>query len=480
MKTAGLVLDFYDDPKSEILKKSFPTPESLPEVIKTAHILSQEELDILRDEAFALVLTNEGKAMRKFACVDAGNTLLSALYFLENKDSLPEEAQKVAMANIMDRCEEFGFELKSIEKIAAHRERPPTAEQKGATRSRDPMHQPLVGDEADWAERTNLVSVRGGADSGRVIPMANQMKTASVKTAHYQDSMNEYGERPDDSASKAMERGKSQEKKIGFLDSHHKLNPGSKPPKKKEKDSNADCGYTKMGQAVDVSDLSAPVKIEKQAASRLALGVYPLDRYNDVKAAVGYFTENYFSFSPEDRHEFAVKTAARAQELGIATTDILDRYGSTGYSPDVEAHLANRRAVAPEHKELWDTLQEKRAGIEPEEFAKLLAEADKATGVDLLYGGEAQDAYYATFGELSKEANDVTWNWQSNTGDYVSADMLKRLALDGRPFVAKQFEPALAAAFSKDPITIFESLPDLQKKVLARLAAQEFDGVHTN
>ncbi len=50
----------------------------------------------------------------------------------------------------------------------------------GSGMVRDPMIQPLVGDEADWAARTNLVSVRGGADSGRVIPTANQMKTASL------------------------------------------------------------------------------------------------------------------------------------------------------------------------------------------------------------------------------------------------------------------------------------------------------------
>jgi hypothetical protein len=51
----------------------------------------------------------------------------------------------------------------------------------GAGKQRDPMAQPLVGDESDWAARTNLVSVRGGADSGRVIPTANQMKTAGLK-----------------------------------------------------------------------------------------------------------------------------------------------------------------------------------------------------------------------------------------------------------------------------------------------------------
>lgn len=457
MKTAGVVLDFYDDLKGELLKRSFPTPEALPEVVKTAHILSSEERDILRDEAYALVLLNEGKTLRKFACVDAGNTLLSALYFMENKDSLPEEAQKVASANIQAWCEYFELPLRDIEKIAGKKERPADASSGGQARSRDPMHQPLVGDEANWAERTNLVSVRGGADSGRVIPMANQMKTASGD-------------------------------KVDYLKDFHKLNPEADPRKSKngtkhhwakEKEEKDACGE-KCANVVDISGLSAPIKVKKASAENMALGRYPLDSYGDVKAAVQYFTENYLEFTPEQRHEFAVKTAARANELDIPTSESLDRYGSTEYAPDVEAHLANRRAISPDHKEVWDALQEKRASIDPEAFVKLLAEADEVAGVNWLYGGEAADPYYATFGGNKAKEASAAWSWQSRTGDYVSGDQLRRLALNGRPLVEKQFDRGLASAFSKDPITIFESLPDLQKKILARLASQEFDGTPNN
>ena len=106
MKTAGVVFDFYDDPAGSLLKKTFPSLEELPEIVKEAHILSEEEREVLRDEAYALVMINEGKTLRKFACVDKGNTFLSALYFIENRDKLPEEAQKIASANIFAACEE--------------------------------------------------------------------------------------------------------------------------------------------------------------------------------------------------------------------------------------------------------------------------------------------------------------------------------------------------------------------------------------
>src|SRR3990172_9507136 len=118
MKTSGVVLDFYDDPNGSLLKKAFPTVDVLPDLVKTAHILSSEERDVLRPEAFALIMANEGKLLQKFACVDAGNTFLSCLYFEENADRLPEEAVKLAAVNLVSVCEEFGFEPTDFVKTA--------------------------------------------------------------------------------------------------------------------------------------------------------------------------------------------------------------------------------------------------------------------------------------------------------------------------------------------------------------------------
>lgn len=450
MKTAGVVLDFYDDMAGTLLKESFPTPDSLPEIVKTAHILSAEERDVLRDDAFALVLVNEGKTLRKFACVDAGNTLLSALYFTENMDSLPVEAQKVAAANIIAACHEFGLPLRSLEKIAGVPNPKGTA--KGVARTRDSMLQPLAGDEADWSQRTNLTSVSGGQDAGRVGSTAGTLKTAMPK-----DDIN--------------------------LDSHHKLNPGSKPAKKKEKDANGDyCApMPKMANHVDVSALEAPLKVKKASAQHLALGRYPLDSYADVKKAVEFFDENYLQMTPADRHEYAVKTASRAEDLGIQFGHMLERYGSVEYSLDLDAHMANRRAVAPDFRTTWMELQEKQASVSPDEFVQLLLEADKKASLNWEYGGEVQDAYYATFGGNKEKDAHIAWSWKGGpNGELVNADQLKRLALNGHGIVCKQFDSDLAKAFSKDPITIFESLPMTHKVILSRLANQEFDGTPNN
>lgn len=103
-KISGLVLDVFDDPTGEILKQVFPTYDSVPEVVKTAMPLSSVDRASLPDDVFALVLHNDGVVLRKYACVDEGNTCLSVEYFLKTAHRLPLEAQKVAASNLVTAC----------------------------------------------------------------------------------------------------------------------------------------------------------------------------------------------------------------------------------------------------------------------------------------------------------------------------------------------------------------------------------------
>lgn len=487
MKTAGVVFDFYDDPSGSLLKTAFPKPEELPELIKTAHILNTEEREVLRDEAFALIMSNEGKILRKFACVDAGNTLLSCLYFEENAQRLPEEAVKVAAVNLAAFCQEYGFEPTNFVKVAAAG---------GQSRTRDSMRQPLVGDEADWAARTNLVSIRGGADSGRVIPTANQMKTAS------QTPFSNIAAKQDAKKRKTASGGKTIETKKVNLDSFHKLNPGSKPmggqtltddvkdngPKSKmpalqnhakRGDQNTfavgtgkgdlEVNYKSVQKIATIVDVSGKVpthKFEKRASKRFALGTsYPLDSYADVKAAVDYFDDYFGTMSPADRHEYAVKTASRADELGIETGELLSRYGSTGYAPDIDAHLASRAAAAPAFKEVYAAMREKRAEVDPETFVGLLEKVDEEAGLAWYYGGDVTDPYLATFGGKEKSAN-ADWAWEHNPE--VTAESLKAVSTNEQ--FLSSFDKDLTSGFAQDPVAIFESLPMDTKKVIANLA----------
>ena len=516
MKTAGVVLDFYDDPNGAGLKRAFPTAAELPESIKTAHILTPEEHDVLRNEAYALILRDEGKTFRKFACVDEGNTILSAVYFEQNADKLPAEAIKVAAMNLASFCAEFGLEPTPFIKMAAE-DGPKKPATSGVGKQRDPGLQPLVGDEADWAARTNLVSIRGGADSGRVIPTANQMKTAGVS-----EVMKKVNADPGFKAELAKANGGKEKAVVlqKFMQKHggvegggatltddKKDNPPSsknpaklntkdqspKPPVNKKPsdgpgaeitgENRESTDWPKVANMVDVSGKQADTFLYQRQAEKTALdGRYSLDSYGDVVKAVQYFDENWVNMDPSDRHQYAVKTAARAEELGIASSEMLNRYGSTEYSPDVEAHLSARKANCDrEHHPMFDTLKEKRSSIEPETFAELLKQADTVAGLNWYYGnGTIFDPYLATFGGMNEKQAAAAWRWTGRVGDTVNQDQLHKLVREGRKVMMKYFSHEIVNGLQKDPITVFESLPDDSKVIISRLANGEFDGLPTN
>lgn len=111
MQTSGLILDIYDDFRGETLRSVFPRQSDMPESVKTAQVLSSEDRNLLPDDAFALVMVNEGDKLRKFACIDEGNTQLSVMYFVKNAHKLPVIAQKTAAENLMKACGWYGLEI---------------------------------------------------------------------------------------------------------------------------------------------------------------------------------------------------------------------------------------------------------------------------------------------------------------------------------------------------------------------------------
>ena len=118
-KLSGLVLDVYDDPSGDVLRTIFPTPADLPEVVKEAHHLSEAERSQLPSDSFALELIDGETVLRKYACVDEGNTALNVEYFLKVAHKLPSEAQKVAARNLTTACDWYGIPVpEPLEKMA--------------------------------------------------------------------------------------------------------------------------------------------------------------------------------------------------------------------------------------------------------------------------------------------------------------------------------------------------------------------------
>jgi hypothetical protein len=102
-KYAGAILDFYDD-EGATLKSQFPTIESLPEMIKSANVRPREELP---NDAFALIMLDEGAVFRKYACESPGTTAMSVVYFMEHGDKLTKEAKEIAATKLVGACLRF-------------------------------------------------------------------------------------------------------------------------------------------------------------------------------------------------------------------------------------------------------------------------------------------------------------------------------------------------------------------------------------
>lgn len=118
-KLSGLLLDLYDDPSGEVMREAFPSQASVPDFIKSAHYLKEEDRRDLPDDVFALVLRDGDVVLRKYACVDAGNTAASVEYFLRQGHKLPEEAQKTAARNLLVACEWYALSPpEELQKVA--------------------------------------------------------------------------------------------------------------------------------------------------------------------------------------------------------------------------------------------------------------------------------------------------------------------------------------------------------------------------
>jgi len=118
-KLSGLVLDHYDDAGGDVLRSLFGSKDSVPDLIKQAHYMSPEQRASLPADSFALELIDGDVVLRKYACIDAGNTALSVEYFLKTAHKLPEEAQKVAAANLLTACDWYAIDPpEELQKVA--------------------------------------------------------------------------------------------------------------------------------------------------------------------------------------------------------------------------------------------------------------------------------------------------------------------------------------------------------------------------
>jgi hypothetical protein len=420
----GTIIDLYDDPMGSVLKTKVAYAQ-LPDYIRSADYQTEEKLASLPDDAFALIMVDNGKAMRKFACVDKGNTALSVLYFMETKDKLPEEAQKIAAANLLGYCMAFGLEVPSqVAKIAGVVD--------------------FVGKRPALAGAIGVGALALHTENKR----AQNNARIGTQMALQKNS--------DATGSEIMPLQ-------------------SNPNKADDADSQLNASKT-ASLYVDVTGKTPEPRFTKKASINYALhkygqGRFPLDSYGDVLEANRWFEENGKTLHPSDRQEYCTKLAARADQLGISVTTTIRKYASNTFAPEKEV-----RAAVSTRMQFWqsdsperDALQgmiDKYASATPDAFCKKLAKFDEDHGLNHYWDDYVIDPWASTFG-FEKKAE---WTWEQGA-DRLTDEVLTRGIRDGKKIheICTLFGKDLASEIVENPNTVFDSLPLDSKRIIARI-----------
>lgn len=402
----GSIVDFYDDPHGHVLKERLPESAQVPDFVKTAEYLTKEARASLPDDVFALVMVDRGEKLRKYACVDKGNTALSVIYFMENHDRLPEEAQKVAAANLLTACDWHGL-------------KPPMGLQKVA----------LLGAamNAMWMKDSIGQGLKRHKNMLRGMPKVGDMTGSNVMPLSSDNT--------------------HVQKQAAVMRPHVDVT-GMAPPPRMEKAASA----------------------QRYCLIKEGRGRYPIDSYGEVMEAQRWFGDHSRSLHPEDRREYCTKLAARADELGIAVSDQIRKYAGEGFAPDGEIKVAVSTRMqfwaedAPE-RDMLNGLMDKYASVSPEIFCEALRQFDETTGLHHYWDDAIYDPWYSTYG-IDKTAE---WKFD-HAGDRLTESQLRQVTRASYPLIREKFGEDLAKGLRDNPQQIFDSLPLDAKRIIMRMA----------
>jgi len=484
-------LDFYDDENGTILKSKIASLEKIPEFIKSAEKLDKESLNKLPDDVFALVARNGNTTFRKYACVDRGNTALSVLYFMENRDRLPLEAQKTAAANLLTACSWYDIQ-------------PPLELQKLAFVGKMIGAATLLGGIPEASKKFKMQKQMLNAGvPGREVMKASEVsgtdampysrevsKKAGARWKAFKEGFDiareargaikglgkttkEFGQeslKGEPLAALGHRIGYLAPKAAKAVAGTAALGTAYKVGKKKGESSKT----ASMNPHIDITGLEPAPKFVKESGSIYCLTrngkpSYPINTKEQVKKANAYFMEYKDDFTPFERHQYCVKLASRAKSLDVPVDKLVEKYGSKSYATDAGIAIYSRQRLFREgtsERSLLEEMRDKYASVNPEVMATALEKFDRENNLDLMWGRDIEDPYLSLFG-MTKEAE---YSFVDRNR-IVSASRLQRCAKEQRDGLIDLFGEDFANEFAEDPVGIFESMPLDKKRIIMNLAA---------
>lgn len=445
MHLTGVILDIYDDPKVGVLLEKL-AGRDLPKELGDSELLEPEKLASMPDRLFGLVATNAGETIRKYAMHDAAHTTTSVMYFLSQREMLPESAQKIAAKNLVEACGWYGLEVpEQLAKLAL-----------------DPLGGALGA--LDVENR-----VEGAVERHR-----STMDSFRAAQAGAGSDMQASPDRPPTQQKQADLTGTEMMPMMGSLSTYPDPKNTAKQPS-----SSASSKRANWEHAGDLTNFRPVKKVAAVAHTRFAMpsqNKYPIDGYGDVKTASEYFDLHMPDFKPEDRREFAFYLAQRLEELAMPLSENVAKYAGSDYGPNIDVELLARvrNYEGLDHADAYSVLVEKKASIPAHVMLEMLHELDVLSGAAEKYDAPLgfRDPYQAVYGKTAGLEPAKMYSW-SEGNEYTNDTMLADLANRRYAALDHAFGKEMRLSFQKDPVGVFKSMPDPQKIVIARLSSDE-------
>lgn len=500
MDLAGVILDIYDDSKGLVLRRKLGSGHPLPEKLASSTLLTHEELAQLPDRLFAMVVENHGETVRKYAMHDEAHLITSMIYFDECRSLLPEDVRQKVAENLIMGCEWYDVRppasiiktawvgaaisaatgvMGAVDAVKGARDAGMAESARGRERMDVLRANQASGAKVAAGRQVSLTDAQSaamqkgeGPESGYIFGPLSQFSD-HAKTHRKLDHQLERGEMIENGSKKADTNGTE----AMSHQTARTLNVSRTPQSKVESKTSS----RQWQHAGDISRQGPPVHTKIASASVFALPHvqrYPIDTPAQVKQAAAYLDEHLYGFSPIERRLFSTSLLHRAEDLGVKVAGVALEYGGEGYGPHIEPELHARIAgfAGTGHDAVYEVMLEGLGEVSPAVMAEMLKQADAETGADRSYGRPGtgfRDPYAAVYGQPklaeAMPAKEDVFSWTSG-GDYVNGQMLKALA-SRKSDLDHAFGDGFSQSFAKDPISIFESMPDPQKVVLSRLAS---------
>jgi len=246
-----------------------------------------------------------------------------------------------------------------------------------------------------------------------------------------------------------------------------------------------------LSNVVDITGLHAePIQMEQVRPSSVAdfalvkegQAKYPINTFDRLTRAVDYFGRHEMEFNPEDRMQYCTKVAAKINEIGLEVPAHIRKYANAIRDNYAVAIAISRRAEAiPAYSDHQATLVgiAKEASAMPGEFlVAVFEEFDKMAGIDDswdLPNGVPNPVLSVYREKKAESGDDYIWD---HGNDRLTGLALNRFSAEGdaRKMLSDLLSVDQVDEFVKNPIPIFESLPDPQKIQIARIVTDNSDG----